>query len=805
MKHNIDKLVNKKTNSKSPGEKLRDTFLDGRPQSQWPPYLDETAKEIASEIAIGETRLDKQNFPSEAGPLYQKGLLATSGEYSDLPEAMNKLSSSDLARAVYLLNRLTSKIQESDTGLEDVERAVTAVLEKILSDTDDIGGGVSLDQQSNSTADILIQLLSDPAVAAQVDALINQFETVYNQGLLSKLDEPQMMTPLWNHQREALEQWLDHDRQGYVDMATATGKTVLGLAAIAAEFGQLHPRDSGVATSTRSTSGKADLLVVAHNDLILEQWRREFDRHLSIPPDRTKGSNDVDLTWGRLHFRTAQTLLNQDLIAYDLVILDEAHHYANGGGWGQLLGQFDCDILALSGSVDGTDSETSAVRDRLQSKVGPELSRYTLSEAQDDGIIPTFDWTIQYTPATVDDEFVEITEKARVRFDEFQDRRDDGEIGIDADTRLRTFDDVTAFSHTREGKQLKEEDDRFKDLVTTLFSRRTQRWNQSPEVDTVVEVAADHHDQKVVVLTNNNSQVDAIADKLEQRSAIDSDQVFTVRSTEKSDTQRDTVDTFDIPGEPGYLVGTGDLLGEGVDMRHAEVGINMATGAVNKQLIQRIGRVLRNPTGDKHATFINLVGMPANRRAQVPADDGQVLIEEAVTFNGFGTSFGNEPTFNSAVDDSQSVERLLTGGCRRITTLRADGEYDWPSDQQTEETLKEFLSAVDDHLEADGARAVFDAWSATDRNRVVDTTVDEGVDLSLSVENESRAPVEGAFVSLVGEEATGYGRTDSAGRVSFSVQGESCTVAVNASGVDTRTVDVEFDSDEIEKTISLGV
>jgi len=110
-----------------------------------------------------------------------------------------------------------------------------------------------------------------------------------------------MMTPLWDHQRDALQKWWKKDRRGCVDMATATGKTVLGLGAIALQYGELHPADQAIGglVSESESNGSDDILIVAHSDLILEQWRRAFEKHLNIPQERTKGSDDITLQWGR--------------------------------------------------------------------------------------------------------------------------------------------------------------------------------------------------------------------------------------------------------------------------------------------------------------------------------------------------------------------------------------------------------------------------------------------------------------------------------------------------------------------------
>lgn len=793
MTRNIDNLADNGWSSESPSEELKQTFLDSQPRSQWPPYLDETAKDLVSGIVIGDTGLDRYNFAREVGPLYQDGLIATVDNYSTVPETLATLDGTDLGRAIFLLNRLEYKIKQSDTGLKNTQRAVTAVLETVLADTTEASVTPRLNEVSNSTADVLLQLLSDPSVVEHRDAVFDAFEDAYHRGLLETLDEPQMTTPLWRHQREAIHRWLQADCRGYVDMATATGKTVLGLAAIAVHYGSLHPLDTDLDPKAEadSTNRKVDVLVVAHNDLILEQWRREFDRHLNIPSDRTSGE-DVTLSWGRIHFRTAQTLLNQEIIEYDLVILDEAHHYASGTGWGQLLDEFGTRILALSGSVDTDRAESSTVRDRLESKVGLECKRYTLTDAQRDGVVPTFEWSVVYTDATTDDdEFAEITEQAEVEFDTFQNRRQNGALDIDTGRRLRTFEDIRRYSHTSEGESLKQTDDQFRDLVTTLFSRQTQRWNHSPHPAAVADIVEQYDDQNVVVLTNNNAQVDAVAGELHDRSSTaDTIAVYTVASSQSSQKQRDTIDQFDEPEEPAVLIGTGDLIGEGVDMQHATVGVNMATGSVNKQLVQRIGRVLRNPGDGTTAMFVNLVGVPVSRRTQVPAEDGQQLVEDAARFKTFGESFDNDPQFRIGDrTDAAGVGRLLEGGFERITALAENSTYQWPDDESRRTLLEDLLSMIEDQS---SARAIIEAWGDTDGRRPLGATTDTE-SLVVTVRDANGHPVENAVVSLVADSETAYGRTDDEGQVLFEDVVGSCLVGVRTPSGDLRStrIDVE--------------
>ncbi len=822
MPHNIDSLADERAFEQSPSEKLQDSFLDDRPSSQWPSYLDEVAVDIQTGIGIGDTDLDKFNFPEEAGPLYRQGMVATASEYSDLPAVVKQdVTGKELGQLVYLLNQLSYEIGKSETGLDDIQRAITAVLEKLLTDAHgrvnpQLGGG------TNSTADILIQLFSDPVVAEQASDILEKFEDTYNQGLLAKLDEPQMMTPLWDHQRDALRSWAESNCRGYANMATATGKTVLGLAAIALRYGGLHPLDEDIDRLEEPRNDrKANVLIVAHNDLILEQWRREFDRHLNIPEDRTRGSNDVELSWGRIHFRTAQSLLNRDHIEYDLVILDEAHHYANGSGWGQLLKSFENDILALSGSVDEGKEADSRLRDRLDSTIGQEIKHYSITDAQRDGVIPTFDWRVEYAPTgDTGGEFVEITEKAAVSFDKFQKQLEDGTLDIESDRHLRTHDDVRRFSHTSEGKELKQENDDFKELVTTLFSRRTQRWNQSPQLDVVVSTVKRYRDSKVVVLTNNNSQIDRLDELLSTFDEIQSERVYTVYGTDSSTEQRDIVDSFDETGKEGVLIGTGDLIGEGVDMQHADVGINMSTGSVNKELIQRIGRVLRNPDGDKQATFVDLVGIPAEQKSQIPEEDGQSLIEDAQQFVSFGDQFDNAPIFattSQIVPDA--VGRLLEEGHNRIMTLDHDDVYNWPENTDHRDQLESLLADIKAELES-GTNVVLEAWSGTEADTdtigsnhleesttaVTETTEERGLAdrTTFTFYDSGGKPVSNAFVSFVNVEHAVSARTNESGELKIQAHVGRYTVAVRHPDAGITTLRVDSSADSSQQAITLS-
>jgi superfamily II DNA or RNA helicase len=760
----------------SPGDRFRDSFLSKRPKSQWPSYIDETAVDVSGGIGIGDTGLDSIDFGREVGPLYAIGLRAVVGDGSDVSRAIgDTVSEEELGTIAYRLNELSNELQRGGNGLRDVRHAVEVLIRKITASETDRTLGLVSDGGTAAVSDLVVEMLADRRVAENLGPIVDEFERSAGGGLLARLDHPQMTTPLWNHQREALGGWADAGYRGYADMATATGKTVLGLAAIALRYGDLHPDDAAVERADSGPgadrAGKDRVLIAAQRALILEQWRREFDTHLNVPKERTSGSDTVELSWGTLEFRTAQSLVNEDRNEYDLVILDEAHHYVGGGEWGELLEEFDGEILALSGSVSDAGVDSEEIQERLREAVGPEVMRYSIVDAQADGVIPAFDWEIRYAPYETAPEFAEVTRAAEADFQAFQARLSEDEVGVNEDVRLETYEDVRRFSHTTEGRELKDRDPAFKELTSELFARRTRRWNASPSLASVVEVAVDHPNDHVIVLADDNAQVETLAERLRDRGVHD-EVVVATAMTDRS-TLRDRLDDYDDAEGGGVLVGTGDLLGEGVDVPNASVGINMATGGVNAALVQRIGRVLRNPAGVKHSRFYNVVGVPCADEA-VPREDGLRLIEDAAQFCTLGSGFDNVPGFAAATDtDDGSLSEQLQTGAEFYRTLAEHHDYDLPDDPIESEHLRELVTVVRSSA-GQGIDTVLASWSEygwIDRP--------DSVNLGFVVEDEDDEPVAGVDVSLT-DGADRFGTTDGDGRVEFSIDEGATSVEIRA-------------------------
>lgn len=134
MVRDIDDIADDRTRGvESTGEQYHDTFLRKRPQAEWSPHIDATAKDLNVGIQIGDLTLTEDNFGRELGYYYRRGLKKTAGRYADLPSVLDEtVDDADLGMLAYKLNQLSYEIASTDLGVENIQRATEALIEKLL-------------------------------------------------------------------------------------------------------------------------------------------------------------------------------------------------------------------------------------------------------------------------------------------------------------------------------------------------------------------------------------------------------------------------------------------------------------------------------------------------------------------------------------------------------------------------------------------------------------------------------------------------------------------------------------------------
>lgn len=697
----------------------------GLAKSQWPAVVDSAALDLVYGIALGHTQqskdiggtIDRHNFPEAAGAVYHEGLRALAGNRDGTVSAIQQFDGPSLTQFSYRINNFREILRREDVQL-DIDRGIEALLEKLSTDVIDhnaiseIGIGTKLEHRS-SVADLLLQLFSDPEIEAfgrDLLQLVN--EEVDSDSLIEVLDRPQMTTVLWEHQREALREWVENDRMGYVDMATATGKTVLGLAAIALQYGSLHPHDQElVVTSSEERKKKFDIdnpriLIVAGNEILLKQWHRQFDEHLDIPPERTEpkqfgSSYEVKLDWGKIEFQTGNALSQRGPIGgYDLVLLDEAHSYTRGSranrGWRDVFDDLakNCNsILAMSGSIQTGWQGDTAAQEALETHL-TLCHRYGIDEARNDGIIADFDWEVRYAPTPqADSEGPETYSHILKKYiDLSRGKLALKELGIELEESKNEFpshNDLRSFVQTKEGSNLRNTSPKFDLLSTALLTRRTSLWNLSVTFDAIRDILIEHRDEKTLILCQSYEEAMQLQNYL-LHELTRSDEIVALQG--RDDNRDVKIQEFNS-SRAGVLIGPGKLLGTGIDLPDAKVAINIAQGNVSTSLVQRIGRVLRNPTGDKYAKFYHLVPQPVHPEVIIPREDGHRLLLQAAEFHSLGRSIGKTPEFGIHGGEVQkTIKQLEHAGAEQLSTfIQLQANISQPD---TKETIKCIIETI---------------------------------------------------------------------------------------------------------------
>jgi len=351
------------------------------------------------------------------------------------------------------------------------------------------------------------------------------------------------------YQQAALESWRTHDRQGTVILPTGSGKTFLGLQAIA---------DAGVSA-----------LVVTPTIDLMNQWHATLTNAFG-----EQLTDDVGVLGGGNHELGALTVTTYDSAyryideygdRFGLLVTDETHHLA-AKTYLQIPEMTIAPYrLGLTATYERADGRETLLEDRMGPVVYEEdvddLAGEFLSEYE----------TIQMS--------VELTVAERTEYDEeyqtYRDYVDSHDFDLWKEQGYAEF--LKRTSYDPQGRRA---------LIAKQRAERIAR-TATKKLDTLDNLLKRHHDDRVIVFTANNDF------------AYDISREFILPCiTHQTDTDERTeiLERF-RSGEYSMLV-TSQVLDEGIDVPAANVGIILSGSASKRQYAQRLGRILR-PTDDR--------------------------------------------------------------------------------------------------------------------------------------------------------------------------------------------------------------
>ena len=380
-------------------------------------------------------------------------------------------------------------------------------------------------------------------------------------------------------QAEALAAWSGPCR-GVVEAVTGTGKTRLAVAAIGLVVGR---------------GGRA--LVVVPTLELLEQWVRSLRQHLpGIRVGRLGGGHDDDLHGSHVLVATphSASAVPVDLPhgAVGLLVADEAHRYG-ASTWGGALHDVFRLRLALTATYERADD---GIREVLEPYFGEVVYRYGFDRAVADGALAPFRIALAGVP---------LTPSERVEHEE-------------ADRRVRRLHGqlVGPLGMPREPRRLLQ-------AVTAVVAEAEAGGSVGgPQVRACREYLVRVRERRVVAAGATRKLVlaGALAPALARRRSI----VFTDTVDQAEDAARVLVSggvaAETLHGELGqdrrrirlaqFRRGRIDalvaprVLDEGIDLPDADLAVVLAAFRTRRQLVQRLGRVLRRKPDDREAALV---------------------------------------------------------------------------------------------------------------------------------------------------------------------------------------------------------
>jgi superfamily II DNA or RNA helicase len=367
---------------------------------------------------------------------------------------------------------------------------------------------------------------------------------------------PSRVPALRPFQEEALAAWRKNKRRGVVVLPTGAGKSIVGVAAIAA-------------------AQRGALVVVPTLDLV-RQWREVLASAWEIPV------GDVGAIGGGEHdvkpltvstYDSAWTHMEHLGHRFGLVIFDEVHHlcaesYAFAAR--MCLAPYRLGLTATPERADGRDA-------LLEELVGPIVYRKEIDELEG-----TF--LAEYETHRVE---VELSADERATYEDARAtyRQFLSDNGIRISSPAGWGDFVKRSARTAEGR----------DAMRAYRLQKRIAFASPGKLDAVERILADERGRRTLIFTDDNATAYAAA----RRFLIP---VITHQTKLKERTE--VLRAFADGSLP--ILATSRVLNEGVDVPEAQVAIVVSgTGSVREH-VQRLGRILR-PRAGKRATLYELV------------------------------------------------------------------------------------------------------------------------------------------------------------------------------------------------------
>jgi superfamily II DNA or RNA helicase len=362
--------------------------------------------------------------------------------------------------------------------------------------------------------------------------------------------EPALQIEPRDYQQAALDAWREHDRRGSVVLPTGSGKTFLGLQAIA---------DASV-----------NALVVAPTIDLMNQWHATLTNAFGnqLPEIGVLGGGEHEIAELTVTtYDSAYRYINEYGDQFGILVADEIHHLP-APTYRQIPEMAIAPYrLGLTATYERADDAHQLLEDT--GLIGPVVYKEDVDELAGE-------YLSEYETIHMQ---VELTDEERAQYDEeygiYREYVDSHEFDLWKAEGYREF--LAHSSYDADGRRALIAKQRAEELARTATKK----------LDTLDTLLKRHHNDRTIIFTANNDFAYEISRELI---------IPCITHQTETDERTEILERFRA-GEYSMLA-TSQVLDEGIDVPAANIGIILSGSASKRQYAQRLGRILR-PTDDR--------------------------------------------------------------------------------------------------------------------------------------------------------------------------------------------------------------
>ncbi|MTE14131.1 DEAD/DEAH box helicase [Nocardia aurantiaca] len=411
-------------------------------------------------------------------------------------------------------------------------------------------------------------------------------------------------------QSEALDAWIAHDRRGIVEAVTGSGKTAVGIRAVALAV----------------DDGRRAVVLVPGIDLQTQWWERLRSALPGHRIDRVggNGSPRPPAHWDVL-VATVQTVSSTPLSIPPgaLLVADEVHRYGAGSYAKALAEQYEW-RLGLTATLERNDN---AVEEILRPYFGDLVPGCDYARARADGIL---------APVRLALVGVHFNARERAKYDRADEAaRKAKSVLVDLyGAPEESFGEFMSFTQRLANQERGEAARQAQRFLKNFSERREVLADCEGKLDLIRTLPiTELRATQSIFFAERTSTAGQVQSVLEQRALPCGCVGSALRPADREriigDFRRGDLRALAAPR----------VLDEGIDIPDAQVGVVLAASRTRRQMIQRMGRVVRPKSNNGAALFVvaYVYGTPEDPALgahETFLEELESIAEERVTIDG---------------------------------------------------------------------------------------------------------------------------------------------------------------------------